>query len=611
MTHHVRRGLLALIAACALVLLPAVGAAQAAASAPVAEREAIAPSDTNAFTFDSMSVDYRLTRDEDGTAQLRVVETLVARFPETDQNRGIRRDIPELYNGQPTNPKVISVTDENGNDRPWETDSEDDWLMVTSHADDYLHGAQTYVITYTVEHVTWFFPETDTTEFYWDVNGVGWQQPFGDVSATLHVAPDIAADLTGDAECYVGENDARDACPGIARTDEPDGSAVFTASSGPLQARQTLTVAVGFENGTFAPFDPSYFASPFGWLQAAVLALFGGAAAWGIVGRARNRDAPGRATVIAEYEPPPGMDAALSATFLQSPSAFTATLVDQAVRGAIRVLEPTKTSAWSTPETTVQLVDPALATPVGKVALENLFPNLTPGATFTFGEKANSALAEKATTDAQATAVALLKTRELRGKPARHAGVIVVLLTALAAGALVLGIIAAATHYSPVIPLTLGVVALVLAFLLAVLVTRRSYTAAGSETRDHLAGLKEFISWAEKDRIQMLQSPQGAERRPVNTDDPRAMLHLYERLLPYAIVFNQEKEWTKVLETRYESAGMAAPTWYAGTSAFSASALSSSISSLSSASSSSSSSGGSTGGGSAGGGGGGGGGGGV
>lgn len=188
---------------------------------------------------------------------------------------------------------------------------------------------------------------------------------------------------------------------------------------------------------------------------------------------------------------------------------------------------------------------------------------------------------------------------------------IVVLLTALAAGALVLGIIAAATHYSPVIPLTLGVVALVLAILLAVLVTRRSYTAAGSETRDHLAGLKEFISWAEKDRIQMLQSPQGAERRPVNTDDPRAMLHLYERLLPYAIVFNQEKEWTKVLETRYESAGMAAPTWYAGTSAFSASALSSSISSLSSASSSSSSSGGSTGGGSAGGGGGGGGGGGV
>ena len=89
------------------------------------------------------------------------------------------------------------------------------------------------------------------------------------------------------------------------------------------------------------------------------------------------------------------------------------------------------------------------------------------------------------------------------------------------------------------------------------------------------------------------------------------MLDLYERLLPYAVVFGQEKQWAGHLAVLYASAGVAAPVWYAGTGGFDAASFSSSIGSLSAASTSSASTGGSSGGGSAGGGGGGGGGGGV
>ncbi|MDM9073750.1 DUF2207 domain-containing protein, partial [Klebsiella pneumoniae] len=85
------------------------------------------------------------------------------------------------------------------------------------------------------------------------------------------------------------------------------------------------------------------------------------------------------------------------------------------------------------------------------------------------------------------------------------------------------------------------------------------------------------------------------------------VLHLYEALLPYAVVFGQEKQWSQQLAARYEGGS---PTWYVGVSAFDASAFSSGIGSLS-ASVSATSSGGAGGGGSAGGGGGGGGGGGV
>jgi uncharacterized membrane protein YgcG len=121
-----------------------------------------------------------------------------------------------------------------------------------------------------------------------------------------------------------------------------------------------------------------------------------------------------------------------------------------------------------------------------------------------------------------------------------------------------------------------------------------------------------FIEWAEEDRIRMLQSPQGAERARVDASDPRQMLKLYEALLPFAVVFGQEKQWAGQLAV-YSAAAGTAPVWYYGLNGggFNADAFSTGIATLSAAAMSSSSSGGAGGGGSAGGGGGGGGGGGV
>ena len=147
-------------------------------------------------------------------------------------------------------------------------------------------------------------------------------------------------------------------------------------------------------------------------------------------------------------------------------------------------------------------------------------------------------------------------------------------------------------------------------FLVIAMISRKPLTAAGAETRDHLKGLKEFIEWAEADRIRMLQSPMGAERVRIDPNDPAQMLKLYEVLLPYAVVFGQEKEWAEQLAVLYGPEN--SPGWYSGSHGFSAGSFSAGIGSLSASSASSSStSGGSGGGGSAGGGGGGGGGGGV
>jgi uncharacterized membrane protein YgcG len=103
----------------------------------------------------------------------------------------------------------------------------------------------------------------------------------------------------------------------------------------------------------------------------------------------------------------------------------------------------------------------------------------------------------------------------------------------------------------------------------------------------------------------------------VGTLDPAVVLKLNERLLPYAVLFGLEQEWSRELAALYEERGET-PGWYAGRGAFDSRAFALGVASFSSASStswsgssSSSSSSGSGGGGSSGGGGGGGGGGGV
>ena len=240
--------------------------------------------------------------------------------------------------------------------------------------------------------------------------------------------------------------------------------------------------------------------------------------------------------------------------------------------------------------------------------LPGLFPIGMPGEEFEFGRSDTrfSTTAQKVLK----AAAKELKSRGLRRQIPPHVRAVPVAI-AIASAALVLlfGIAAALAYVTLWVPVLLIFGAVLVVLLVAGLVSRKPLTAQGAEARDHLKGLKQFIEWAEADRIRMLQSPQGAERARVDIRDPRVKLKLYEALLPYAVVFGQEKQWAQELAVLYGEGN--APGWYGGSSGFNAAAFSAGISSLSASASSSSSSGGSGGGGSAGGGGGGGGGGGV
>ena len=226
-----------------IVTLLGVAAVVAGVATPAA-------ADTSDFEYSLFDADYTLTQAADGTSLVDVTETLVAEFPDYDQNRGIVRALP-LYNQRVAlDPTVISVTDQNGDDVYYEEVPGDEFLVLNLGTDDYVYGENTYVIHYTMQNVVGTFPDQGDDEFYWDVNGTGFGQPFARVSTTVRVDPALAPTLTGETACYRGALNDTTGCA-LGTTTDDTGATLFTADEAGFEPGQTLTVVVGFTEGTF------------------------------------------------------------------------------------------------------------------------------------------------------------------------------------------------------------------------------------------------------------------------------------------------------------------------------------------------------------------------
>ena len=613
-----RRGALSVVVAVMLAVLSVGGAGTAvAADSTVATAPSIVRMGVDDFSFESFSADYYLDVDSAGRSTLTTVETFVAIFPDINQNHGMRRAIPGSYQGAPTDVAVQSVTDESGNPRAFTVETDDaGFVLVTSRTDAFVQGRQTYVFTYTQRNVTRYFANTDDDEFYWDTNGTGWYQYFGNVSARVHVSAALATSLTGNNACYRGYEGSTNACE-ISVTDEGAG-VVFSASEDQIGAFENVTLAIGFAPRTFVPRDESYLGSAQAPIQ--LLAVFGSLAAlfWAIVlRRGPLADGRGRPTIIAEYTPPEDLDLITAAVLLKRTTrAAAAQFVDFAVRRRIRIVESPKTGWFSTgSDYLLELRDAdGLSGPELSLAVALFGYRLEPGTGYLMSGK-DTKLSELVRGTIQNATAGSTKAG-LRRSPRVGAALLPSLLAILATvGSFSAGIAMLDAAVGGILPAVLFALPIIVVLIVFRLVFRTPVTERGAELRDHLLGLQLYIRLAEADRLRMLQSPSGAETTAVSTTDTRRVVDVYEKLLPYAVLFNLETQWAAELGKYYTEA---TPDWYSGTGAFNAAVFASSIGSMSTAaassfsgSSSSSSSGGSGGGGSSGGGGGGGGGGGV
>ncbi len=576
-TRRPRRVALATVFVLALLALILAGAPSARA-------------DVNDFTFDSFDADMLLTRTSDGHAALNVTETIVARFPDEDQNKGIVRVIPDDYNGIALHTEVVSVTDGNGSPVPYEVEESRREVRVLTGDDTYVRGVQTYVISYTQRDTIRSFGDTDADEFYRDINGTDGKQPYGEVSARLRVDADLAeAALDGAASCYQGPLGSRTPCD-ISPSGGAGAPLTWSARAANLGPGENMTIAVGFVRGTFVARE--VYRTPLEQFSADNAAMLGGvslgAVGLGLAGvgaavvaRRRGRDAEGRGVIVPEYGPPEGVDVLEGAELVQRGRAgIPAAVLDTAIAGHLRIID----DPLGAQRLTLELVRPDGATPLRRGVLTAVFgAEAEPGARVSLGShNQDAATALHALPKA---AAAELRRRGWTERPRHDRSALAIVLAIGAFTIAIATLIVAAAGTYPAWWQVAAVPATVLTGILSFVFLRYRdrVTDAGSAARDHLKGLRDYLALAEADRLRVLQSPEGAERRPVDPGDPTQVLHLYERLLPWAVVWGVEKEWVEALDTRVRETGDDLR-WYAGTNGFSPAAFSSTFHSLQTAS---------------------------
>jgi uncharacterized membrane protein YgcG len=563
-----------------------------------------ASADVDDFEFESMHADYSLSLGEHNIPQLKVTETLVAVFPETDQNRGIRRLIPDGYQEHSLGTEVVSVVDENGLARDFSVESVDGFSEVVSKFTDdrYVHGRQTYIITYTQKWVIRDFE--DTSEFYWDVNGTGWGQPFGRVSATVTMSPVLSQLLQTDGiSCYAGPQGSKQVCDEQSWSQAPSSSTVGFSSDN-LAPGETLTINLPFSKGLINTGDVSLVTgSPqyllFWFLFVVILAVL----VWGlwyrivVLGGRRMRK-----FVTVQYAGPLAPELGVVGSIIGGNRWQAALVVQAAVLGYLTIAVD-KDEHW-----TLARTDKVVQNEELKRLLDGLFAEGRKS--LAMGRIIDEAESIRISTVFNNFSIQAAKQALDQGYYS-HFAVKTAIRGWLVILAATIGLIWVAGSLDEVVDA--GFTGLSILFALvasavhfAVLVSKRLPTRAGIDLKVHLEGLEDYIRLAEKDRLAFLQSPKGALRkRGVLGQDE--ILHLYEDVLPWAVLLGLEEEWSKVLTTFANETSQ--PTWIpiATVGGFNLSGLNTAISQSMAVSSDS----GSGGGGSSGGGGGGGGGGGV
>lgn len=560
----------------------------------------------NDFTIKDFQADYYLAKDDKGYSTLKTIESITATFPEINQNHGIERVIPLQYDGHDVNLELQSVTDINGVAVKYSTSETNNNLVIRiGDAGSFVHGDKQYIITYSQKNITKSFSDTADDEFYWDVNGTGWSQPFTSVTARLHLDSSVAGLLNDKQSCYYGAEGANNKCQII----KSDDGLIAMATN--LKAGENMTIAVGFKQNSFQIYQMSMhelISRNIVLIEAVFVILLLTAVL--IIKITKDKSAPGRGTIVAEYLPPKNIDVPMASVIYISPITWvSATYIDLAVRHKIRIIK-NDDSGFFKKVFTLELLSVDGLTATEKAVVVALF-----GADCQVGKKYEI----KSNKQDYKLSSALTKIYKGVQNQAKTNGyylvnkkphlMMLLLSVFILVQSIILGFI---FNYndSNIIVFIIGLFGTSIALIIKSF--QKPLSPIGRELSDYLKGLKLYIKIAEEDRIKFLQSPSGAAQAAVDVKDTGAVLRLYERVLPYAVLFGIESEWTKVLGKYYDQQNTN-PDWYVSNSMFNSAMFASAISSFSSSAASatytSSSSGGSSGGGFSGGGGGGGGGG--
>lgn len=549
---------------------------------------------------------------------VRVTEKILYDFG-TQERRGIIREIPLTYindSGATVNFgfELVSVTNEYGKSyKVLESGSSYKTIRV-GDPDIYLTGQHWYSITYVIDGA---LAQHEThTELYWNAIGNNWSIPIqqGVVQVTIPVGADI---VDAQAICYTG---AYQSLTSLCSSDIVDSQSFVFSLTHPLDAYEGLTIVAGWTNGVvrvptevtidseptarltiddvlrgstpltlrisegeheisleafkYLPLSTTItleegvsqtftYALQKSWIGYFVeyilplLLLLG--VSGGLIRRwfQKGRDPKGRGTVIVQYESPQGMtpgevgvvydekahmhDISASIVHLATQGYLTIKRIDEQKKrwfgsnapkfSLLKKKQPTVDNEYIT-KFEVELWEDIFQSKneVTLASLENTFYTKLPSLKQTLIDR----MVERGYYEKDP-----IKTRNTW-----IASAIGFMIIGGFASFVCMGIFEA-WLFMPV-----HIVNTLVFFIVATVMHRR--TAEGARVYEEVLGLREFIKVTTQDRIKALYSPHNFQ-------------DLFEKLLPYAMVFGLEKEWGEHFEGLFDTP----PQWYEGTGSFS------------------------------------------
>jgi len=512
-----------------------------------------------------------------------VTETMQIRF--TGSWNGIIRLIPIEYRNKGFNYTLflepLSVTDERGTELRHEIGREGHLRSFKIWVPGASDAVRTVVLRYQVRNALRFFDDHD--ELYWNITGDEWEMPIEAASATISLPPNV----TGlRALAYTGGYGSTEQ---DASADVSGSNSVRVLAQRPLGVREGLTVVVGWDKGIVREPGAVSKSGDFlrsNWPLFIPLGVFG-LMFW--LWHTRGRD-PALRPIAAQYEPPAGMTPAEVGTLIDNTPDMrdiTATLVDLAVRGYVYIEETESEQLlglWTGRDYAFELRQPPAEwkelKPHERLLLEGMFSDTFSVLGFSVsvaairrnqpgrGADATGTQTEPPATGGQAgllprIALSELENRFYKKLPGIRDAIYDQLLqrgyynsrpdnvqkiyfvAAVILGALTLW---GAEGVAGILGQS-GTAVWVAGLLSAGIVAGFGYfmparTLKGAQALEGVLGFEEFLERVESDRFErMVKTPQ-----------------MFEKLLPFAMAFGVEKNWTRAFDDIYKQP----PEWYRG-----------------------------------------------
>lgn len=403
-------------------------------------------------------------------------------------------------------------------------------------ADNTITGKNKYNIVYQVDRV--LNHDAQVAELYWNVIGTDWDVPIvhGEVKVQL---PKNASKQEVDFKCYVGKiNSTTELC----KVDFDDKGIIRATAERELEAHEGMTILVHFP--VSAVEQPTWLENMFWWLwenwalllPVVVLPLLF------LLWFTKGRDAKGKGTVIAQYDPPQDVLPTLMGTIIDTKvdlRDITGGIIWLAEQGYLTITRTEQKKLLTTAtDYQLDLLKPINTIPVG-IEQQVAQAFFLSGNSMTLSSLKNNTTFAGMLNNVKSEAYKQLVTRKyFRSNPNT-----IRLLYGIGAVA-VAGVLIASAK-GDILHIITAVINGVLIFGFGMIMPAK--TKLGAEMKEYILGFKLFLSVTDKERFKFHNAP---DKNPKQ----------FMEYLPYAIALGVETQWSD----QFKDITIQNPGWYHG-----------------------------------------------